>query len=322
MKRAIVVLALVACQPKAAALAVSTPMAPPTVTAPQPQPEPKRPPKPAPVPVTVTAVDELRCDPGLAPPERRAGDLVIRAPPDQPREPLFLGRLRAHTEGSLGVGTPRTWVGPHVPGFVPAAVDKAELFLLEHDGDEWIALYREPFGEGYCNLDMDEICRFVIKGFRDCENIYTLEVRELMSRKTYLEVHDVHARDGILYFNEACQSYASGAKGKCSSLVAVDTKTGKVTWRTKPLVSNNRFVVLDQYIITGYGFTDERDSLFVVRRTDGKVMQRVALPKSHENLVIHTDGHLLVQMYEGERTFEMQGFDGARPKLVPTAGGR
>jgi hypothetical protein len=269
--------------------------------------------------VTITPVEDLRCQPGLAPPERRAGDLILRAPPDTPREPHFLGRLRTHTEGSLAVGSERIWVGPHVPGFIPPAVDKAELFLLERDGEDFVALYREPYGDGFCGPAFDAICRYVIKGFRGCENTYTLELRELMSRTTYLEVHDVRVRDGILYFNEACQSYAKEAKGQCSSLVAVDTATGKVVWRTKPLVSNNRFLVLDQYIVTGYGFTAEKDALFVVRRTDGKVMQKVALPKSHENLELHADGHLVVTMYEGTRIFELRGFHGPTPRLTSMA---
>jgi hypothetical protein len=307
---------LVACQPKTAALAPTTPT-PPVARVEPPIAAPATPPAVV-EPVAVDASDDRRCEPGVAPLERRAGDLVIHAPPDPPAEAHFLGRLRTHTEGSLAIGNVRTWVGPHVPGFVPPAIDKAELFLLERDGDDWIALYREPYGEGACSHDLDAICRYVIKGFRECEPIYTLELRELMSRPTYLEVHDVRARDGILYFNEACQSYAKQVRGKCSSLVAVDTKTGKLVWRSKPLVSNNRFLVLDRYIITGYGFTAEPDALFVLRRSDGTVVQKIALPKSHENLVIEGD-RLVVKMYEGTRVFEMRGFDGDAPKLVRVA---
>lgn len=254
----------------------------------------------------------------MAPLERRAGDLVVHAPPDAAKDPSFRGRLRAHTEGALSRGETRTWVGPSVPGFIPLVLDTAELFLLERDGEVDVALYRDPYGASSCNLDSPNNCRFVVRGFRECQPIYTLELRDYLSRKDHLEVQDLRVVDGIAYFNEACQSYSRSAGGKCSALLAVDTTSGKLLWRTKPRVSNNRFLVLDRYIISGYGFTAEPDALFVIRRSDGQVMHRAKLPTAHEDLVLEGNDRLTARFYDGAAQFELRGFDGDSPTLVPT----
>ena len=136
-----------------------------------------------------------------------------------------------------------------------------------------------------------------------------------------LEVQDVRyvedSGGGTLYFNEACESYSSEAGGKCSALVALDPVARKVRWRTGPLVSNNAFVVTGNYIVAAYGFTAEPASIRVVRRKDGKVMDRH--PLEHTNFEMTTRGETLsVEMYStaGRANFRMSGFDGDAPKLI------
>jgi hypothetical protein len=311
---------LVACRPRAAPLAPvdPTPAAPVAPIAPVVTPDPA----PSSEPMTISPSGEGRCERDVAPLERRVGDLVVHAPPDTAKDPNFRGRLRAHSEGSLGRGETRIWVGPSVPGFVPLSLDTAELFLLERDGDVDVALYRDPYGASSCNLDSPNNCRFVVRGFRDCQPIYTLELGEYLSRKDRLEVQDLRVDDGVAYFNEACQSYSKEAGGKCSALLAVDTGTGKLLWRTKPRVSNNRFLVLERHIISGYGFTDEPDALFVIRRSDGEVMHRVKLKTAHDDLVLEGADRLTVRLYDSTAQFELRGFDGETPTLVPVGASR
>lgn len=311
---------LVACRPTAAPLAPVAAAPPPPVAAIAPAAAPD--PAPTPEPVTIAPSGEGRCERDVAPLERRVGDLVVHAPPDAAKDPGFRGRLRTHTEGALSRGDTRIWVGPPVPGFIPLSLDTAELFLLERDGDVDVALYRDPYGASSCNLGSPNNCRFVVRGFRECQPIYTLELGEYLSRKDRLEVQDLRVGGGIAYFNEACQSYSRESGGKCSALLAVDTRTGKLLWRTKARVSNNRFMVLERYIISGYGFTDEPDALFVIRRSDGEVMQRVKLKTAHEDLVLEGQDRLTVGLYDGTAQFELRGFDGDAPTLVPTGANR
>lgn len=146
-----------------------------------------------------------------------------------------------------------------------------------------------------------------MQAFDACgDALWAFELGPLMSREDHLEIGDMRCVDGIVYFNEACQSYAKKAKGRCSSLVAFDPTSTEVEWRTKNLVSRGPFLVLDQYIVSGYGFTAEKDFVYIVRRSDGEVVGKVSLERGHEALAI-----------EGDTLLVMTGFDGDKPTLTP-----
>lgn len=274
-------------------------------------------------PPAIARDPQPRPNPYIAPPIRTAGDLTVHAPPRERPDP-FVGRLRSHIDGGLSKGSPRTWVGPQVPGFVPLMHDTMELFLLDRVGDEFLAFYREPYGAGSCDTGGVTNCRYFARLY-DLEGneLWAVALDELLSATTQLEIQDVRYADGTLYFNEACQSYSSGAKGKCSALVAYDPQSRELRWRTKDLVSNGRFLIHGDYIISGYGFTGEKDYVFVVSRADGSIVQRVPLPKSAETFVIAEDGRLEVTIYPGTlELFELRGWDAGRPSLVKAKRGR
>lgn len=299
-----------------AACRVAAPLSAP-VTPPHAVPEPSEPPPlAAEVPREEPAPPEA-CNPLVAPPERREGDLLVHAPPDVPSREFF-GRLRTHTEGSLTKGSARTWIGPQVPGFMPLYEGTAELHLLERSGDDFVAIYRDPYGASSCTLQGKTNCEVVAVAYDPCgERLWTRRLDEVMSAPERLEIQDVRMDGGILYFNEACQSYSKESGGKCSSLVAYDPVAGQVKWRTGPLVSNNRFFVLEDYIVSGYGFTSERDRLFLVRRRDGEVVFQTRLPKAHEDITLDSDGLVVVRMYPGRtQRFSLEGLDGVKPRLV------
>jgi hypothetical protein len=256
-------------------------------------------------------------NPYVVPPVRRGGDLTIEAPP-RTTEGRIGGRLRSHVNGALSKGSPRMWVGPQVPYFVPLVEGTAELFLLDRVGDEFMAFYRDPYDASSCGMGNDANCHYLVRLY-DIEGQvrWSVALHELLSRSTFLEVQDVRWADGTLYFNEACQGSASGAKGECSALVAWDPVTQRIRWRTRPLISNHDFLIHGDYIVCGYGFMDERDDLYVVRRRDGEVVQRLRVPEPPEHLALDEDGLLEVTLYPGTlRTYALQGFDGPEPKLV------
>lgn len=256
------------------------------------------------------------CAPTPPPAERVAGSLTVRDPPDDDDRTIY-GRLRSHSSGALAVESPRTWVGPPVPGFVPLLEDDAELHLLEHDDGNVIALYREMYGAPSCTLGEDGNCNFFVRAWDRCgEPMWAHRLNDFMSRPDRLEVQDLRVDDRVVYFNEACQSYSKEAGGKCSALVALDPQAGEVLWRTTDLVSNNAFIVQGDYLITGYGFTAEPDFLYVVRRSDGEVVHRTKLATAHERLRVEEDAVLIIQRYPDQtERFLLDGFDGDSPTL-------
>lgn len=199
----------------------------------------------------------------------------------------------------------------------PVAIDNPETTRTP---DGFLAFYRDPYDASSCGLSANTNCA-VGAALYHCSGklLWVHNFKNFLSKPTHLEVQDVRYDRGLLYFNEACQSYSKEAGGQCSALVAVDPKEKKVIWRSKPLISNNRFFVLKNYIIAGYGFTAEPDFLYVVRKSDGSVAQKISIPTSHEELKQEGD-RLVVSIY-GDKLlhYRMEGFDGDKPKLVKLA---
>jgi hypothetical protein len=81
--------------------------------------------------------------------------------------------------------------------------------------------------------------------------------------------------------------------------------TGKLLWRSDPLVCNAELASSGDYLITGYGFTAEPDFLFVLRKSDGKTASRTPIDSGPE--LIRLDGNRLsVETYDQSYVFELK----------------
>lgn len=177
----------------------------------------------------------------------------------------------------------------------PYIVDQAE-------DDGWWVFYRFNPGSGHDYTG----AQFLVVRYTD-----TFEVKfKLLLNKHLLykrtEVQDVRFKNGFIYFNEACGTYSKSYKGKCSHITCLDPITDTVKWRTPNLVSNNLFIFKDDdTIISGYGFTDEKDYLFVVDANNGKVKSRTSLGSGHYYLEIK-DGKVHVFTYNAYSVFQFK----------------
>lgn len=263
------------------------------------------------------------------PPSRVAGSLVVESPPRPPKPP-FGARLRSHIDGSLTASSPRIWVGPDVPSFVQLTAGTLELFLMDKvriaaagdaAEDGFLAFYRDPYGASSCDLSSPANCSFGAALYHCSGKLqWVLGLNAFMSRTDRLEVQDIRFDAGALYFNEACQSYSKEANGRCSSIVAVDTAAKKLLWRSPPLTSNGMFVVAGKHLITGYGFTAEPDFLFVLKRSDGSIAQRIPVATGPQRIELESPAEVVVELYDGAQLrFKLEGFDGEKPRLVKLA---
>jgi hypothetical protein len=232
----------------------------------------------------------------LLPPECRGADDSVQQPLDREGGGT---RLRSHVDGSLSGADNRRWTGDPVPRFIPTKIDALELFLLDDADGGHLAFYREPYDVGSCPLSGHANCGYEARFYKDKRLIWSLHLNDFLSREDYLEIQDIRLAGGVLYFNEACQSYASGVGGKCSSLVAIDTRTRQVLWRTSNLVSNNRFLVRGCFVVAGYGFTAERDFVHLVDRRTGVVAQKVAVSSAPQQLALVDRDKLDIVLYSG-----------------------
>jgi hypothetical protein len=112
---------------------------------------------------------------------------------------------------------------------------------------------------------------------------------------------------GILYVENAHQTYAKSSYGRNAYVSAVDPKTRRLLWRSPALVANaDDFVLVDWTIVSGYGFTDEPDYLYALDRATGKVKGRLLLPNAPQTIARH--GNVLtVVTYDRRLTVRVSG---------------
>ena len=273
---------------------------------------------------------------------RRFGGLVVESTP-QTRSEDVRGRLPYDVEGSLVVGDARTWVGPEVPGHVPLGFEvpgsAVELVRLRPDADGALALYREMYSRGdepgCAQLSTArsgtlrwENCLVRARYYdRGGALRWELDVSGLYPRKDHLQLVDIVRVGDRVYYNEACATYSAEAGGRCANVVAVDVSGAapRVVWRSKPLASNTDIVPVGagtaggaRWLVTGYGFTAERDFMVVLDAERGTVVQKVAVKKAPESIKAATDGAFDVLIYGADEAirFRLTGAEGKRPRLI------
>ena len=119
----------------------------------------------------------------------------------------------------------------------------------------------------------------------------------------------VYAKEaaGLLFVETAHSTYARSSYGQNAYLNAVDLKTRKLRWRSRALVANaGNFVLLNDTVVSGYGFTDEPDYLYALDRATGRVKSRLLLPSAPERIARHGDV-LTVDTYDHRLTIRVTG---------------
>lgn len=118
-------------------------------------------------------------------------------------------------------------------------------------------------------------------------------------RLIYAEV-----QDGVLYVSSGHNTYADTCE-ETAYITAIDMETNTVLWKSAPMVCNARsFVIVDDYIVCGYGFTKEDDYLNVLRRDNGVLQEQIPL-KTAPYYIFLKDGILYVRCYDTNYTFHM-----------------
>lgn len=110
-------------------------------------------------------------------------------------------------------------------------------------------------------------------------------------------------KDNILYVSHAHASYAYSSNNMNAYITAIDLSDMSILWRTKGLVCNSyNFLVIDNVIICGYGFTDEKDYLYQINMNNGKVLSKV-LMKSAISYIIKKGNSLYIRTYNTDYKF-------------------
>lgn len=212
-----------------------------------------------------------------------------------PRPPEFLAPIQSSDTAyqNLHAAIPRSWQGK-------------KLILAIPQRDRTLLLY----GEFYYNallLASLNMSTGVFEYGLDFKN-YGYAPENIPEDREFAHqyIHWASQVDDILYVSHGHNTYARSSKGMTGYVTAVNIKDNRVLWSSPALISNaNNFEIVDDYLITGYGFTEEPDFLYVLRRKTGDVIQKIRL-KSGPDYIIRKNDDIYVRTYDTDYVFEIQ----------------
>ncbi len=167
-----------------------------------------------------------------------------------------------------------------------------------------LLLYGPDYSGGTSLYGYDESSRIYLYGF-DFQN-YTLAPENDPADLDFVEqrIHWAEQEGNILYVSHGHRTYARSSRGMNAYITAIDLTTKTPLWTSQPLVSNaNNFLVLEKYLITGYGFTDETDFLYLLDRNSGDVVHSKVLGTAPDYIFRKGD-RLLVRGYNIDYEFQ------------------
>ena len=121
--------------------------------------------------------------------------------------------------------------------------------------------------------------------------------------KWYINGNNACLKDGIFYGASVTNGYA---QPDTCFMFAYDLENDKLLWRSADQTCNSmNFIVKDDVIICGYGFTSEDDYLYQLDLHTGEVLSRLTL-KKQPDLLVYQDNTLYVHTYSYNYTIEIE----------------
>jgi hypothetical protein len=123
---------------------------------------------------------------------------------------------------------------------------------------------------------------------------------------TFQQLRWAEVSEGVLYVSNAHRTFAESSGGLNAYMTAIDLKTLQVLWRSEPLVANaESFVLRGDAVITGYGFTEEDDFIYILDRMTGVILEKIPVPSAPEYLYADGD-RLYVRCYDTDLVFSIR----------------
>ena len=162
--------------------------------------------------------------------------------------------------------------------------------------------------------------RYVAVVDRDVSRLeYLLDLQGLMaprglraSDETLQEVTWAQREGTTLFVATAYNGYAKLARGNNAYLNAIDLPSGKLLWRSRPLVCNaTNFVIAGDALVCGYGFTAEPDFLYLLDKHSGHTLSRQKVASGPSYIFLRGED-LHVRTYDHNYLFRLDGLTARR----------
>jgi hypothetical protein len=194
----------------------------------------------------------------------------------------------------------------NLPDYIPTQFKQNILVKAIHYPKQDLLIYGENYGDGKYLLIYDNNKNKFIYSY-DFSN-YSLASSYEESEKPYINQSLTWAirEDEILYVSHSHNTYAKSSHGMNGYLTAINTYNNEIVWRSQPLVCNSsNFVIIDDVIICGYGFTAESDFLYMLDKYTGEILQQIKL-KTAPNYIIRQQNKLYVRSYDTNYVFAIK----------------
>lgn len=121
--------------------------------------------------------------------------------------------------------------------------------------------------------------------------------------KWYINGNNACLRDGIFYGASVTNGYA---QPDTCFMFAYDLEDNKLLWRSADQTYNSmNFILKDNVILCGYGFTSEDDYIYQLDLHTGEILSRLKL-KKQPDLLVYQDHMLYVHTYSYNYTIEIE----------------
>ena len=165
---------------------------------------------------------------------------------------------------------------------------------LPMTGTDWNSFY----DDNYQYLWSGEDLYIFENGTGNCLYVLTYP-----TDKWYINGNNACLRDGIFYGASVTNGYA---QPDTCFMFAYDLENDKLLWRSADQTCNSmNFIVKNNVIICGYGFTSEDDYLYQLNLHTGEVLSRLKL-KKQPDLLVYQDNTLYVHTYSYNYTIEIE----------------
>jgi serine/threonine protein kinase len=185
----------------------------------------------------------------------------------------------------------------------PSEYKSASIFYSE----EYQGYYAAYYGNSYSDI------HYILLAEKDFNIRYALDFTSFKEAPfvnpgdegfVSQSVRYAHIVGDVLYVQHGHMTYAYSSGGQNAYISAIDLTSGNILWTTEPLTSNCNFIIVDDTIICGYGFTAEDDYLYLVDIKTGRRRQSIKVASGPE-IIIRKNEQVYVRTYNKDYVFDI-----------------
>ncbi|MFC5401154.1 hypothetical protein [Cohnella soli] len=192
------------------------------------------------------------------------------------------------------VPNPMQAIKGNLPAGIPTEYKGQMLVQAIKGANNVILIYGLNFGENRYLVILDKSMTRIEKVY-DFVN-YAISPKYVPEDYDYIyqQIRWAVVENGILYVSHSHRTYAKSSSGANGFITAIRLSDNKLLWRTSSLVSNTRnFQIVGDVILSGYGFTAEKDYLYQINKRTGKTLEKIALKDAPDYIDKQKSGYLV-----------------------------